>query len=514
MSELERGVNLIGDLKVDAGLGEAARLITDTLLRQNIPVTHVDMRYRFKRTAKGLEDRYENLPQDARYPVNLLLYNFTHMYEIPLDRFKQVTRGRYTIGYWFWELEKIPENFYPSFAEVDEVWVATRFCQQAMLPLALGPVNIIPLPIELTLSPTVKRSAFGLPEDRYIFLFTFSQMSGDGRKNPWAVIDAFQKAFGNPGDKGPLLVIKAHQPDMFPDLYRDLHAAVRKVGGILLSESYSRQGINDLLACADVYVSLHRAEGFGLGIAEAMYLGKPVIATNYSGNVDFTRPEHSYLVDYRLIPVTMEQLRYHPALARYYQPGLLWAEADIEQAAHWMRHLYENPDEGRQYGQRAAEFMRRYYNHAVTGQLIDNRLRQISDEQARFNRRSTVLIGQLQAQHSEVLRRWDETRKSEWLSPIARIPVLGYLWRTLKRIRLLGVMAERESDVHRTAFQQSQLSTKLFQLIDHDFHDLQQQLTDLRVDYDRRLTTMQQELEQLRAQLAAQTESEDFSIKS
>ncbi len=180
----------------------------------------------------------------------------------------------------------------------------------------------------------MSRARFGLPEGRFVYLFTFAATSTAARKNPFGVIEAFERAFGHPrGATAPLLVIKAHHLlahdfDAFRLLHKHLLAALARVGGMLLTDHYTRLETNDLMACADCYVSLHRAEGFGLGLAEAMYLGKPAIATNYSGNVDFMTPENSYLVEYRLRKIVLEDHVYNDFGQNIYKPGFLSAVPD------------------------------------------------------------------------------------------------------------------------------------------------------------------------------------------
>lgn len=191
------------------------------------------------------------------------------------------------------------------------------------------------------------------------------------------MIEAFSRAFGRPEPNGPLLVLKAHHLGMFPELQEALRLAMARVGGILLEESYTREQMNSLLNCVDAYVSLHRSEGFGLGMAESMYLGKPVIGTYYSANTDFMTPENSYCVGYRLRPIVAQDHHFFPECARVYELGQLWAEPDIRQAALWMKYLYEHPDKGAQRGQLAVADIRSYCSPDVVAELIKGRLRQI-----------------------------------------------------------------------------------------------------------------------------------------
>ncbi len=148
------------------------------------------------------------------------------------------------------------------------------------------------------------------------------------------------------------------------------------MGGILIDGSFSRQEVNDLLSIINVYVSLHRSEGFGLGMAEAMFLGKPVIVTNFSANTDFMHSENSLPVDYHLREVSLDDHKYQQHFQEFCEPGQLWAEPDITQAATYMRSLYENPEHGLEIGKRATEYMRQEYSvvrfvNNIEGQLGD-----------------------------------------------------------------------------------------------------------------------------------------------
>jgi glycosyltransferase involved in cell wall biosynthesis len=155
---------------------------------------------------------------------------------------------------------------------------------------------------------------------------------------------------------------------------------MNRVNGILIDEELPRAGMNALLGSIDVYASLHRAEGFGLGIAEAMFLGKPVIATAYSGNTDFTTRANSCLVGHNLRPIDESDHRLTPHGREVYEPGLVWAEPSISQAARWMRYLYDHPEERTRIGRAGAVTVRNQFNRETVGNVIANRLAQIRDE--------------------------------------------------------------------------------------------------------------------------------------
>lgn len=371
------GVNFIGDLKTMTGLNEAATSMLNAMLRAEIPVAFTELPSNFDGLRSSASPRYDALPRGTPYRTNFLCYNLNQIAFLPYDQLHSLTGGRYTIGFWFWEMPEVPPMFWSAFDRVDEVWVSTRYIQTALQTVATRPITLMPLPVEVTTSPDVSRDRFGLPKDRFIFFFNFAASSLHSRKNPWGVIDAFEHAFGRGNEGGPLLALKAHYLERFPDVASTLEKAVARVGGVLLRENYSRQQMNDLLACADAYVSLHRAEGFGLGIAESMYLGKPVIGTAYSGNADFMSEDNSFPVPYHLRRITAYDHRFeesHAPFSTVYEIGQLWAEPDIEAAAAAMRLVYEQPAEAHRRGQQAARDIRRLHSPLAVGRAINARL--------------------------------------------------------------------------------------------------------------------------------------------
>lgn len=369
------GVNFFGDLNGEGSLSEIARTTVDALQCGGVPFTYNELQYPFAmyRTREP-DPRYSRLPSGILYRVNLFTYN-THLFHTLSDeRLHEMTGGGYIIGQWVWEMPEVPPSWRPQFARVHEVWAPSAFTAQSFAAVTENPVVVVPYSIDLDFPTQPDRAQFGLPDGRYIFLFNFSAGSGDGRKNPWGVIEAFRRAFGKTAADSPLLVIKVQHSADYPSVIEPLRKALDAVGGVLLPENYTREQMNALFACSDAYVSLHRAEGFGLGMAEAMLAGKPVLGTAYSGNVDFMTADNSYLIDYTLRPVTEEDHRYRPDLIDYYRPGWIWAEPDVDHAAAVMRHLYEHPDEGREKGQRAAAHIREYFSPQAVGKRMAARI--------------------------------------------------------------------------------------------------------------------------------------------
>jgi glycosyltransferase involved in cell wall biosynthesis len=243
--------------------------------------------------------------------------------------------GRYNIGFWFWELGRFPSAWNGAIDLLDEIWVATDFVREAVAAATTKPVRTIGVAVDATPSRPYTRADFELPPDPFIFLFSFDFASYVARKNPSAVVSAFRAAFpvGNEPVALVLKTINGHRKREALERLKDEAAGdprVRVLDGFL-----SRDEVFGLESVADCFMSLHRSEGFGLGLAESMSLGKPVIGTAYSGNLDFMNAGNSCLVGYQLIDV-------HPG--EYPHPeGQVWADPDVDQAAYYMRRLAGDP---------------------------------------------------------------------------------------------------------------------------------------------------------------------------
>jgi hypothetical protein len=224
------------------------------------------------------------------------------------------------------------------------------------------------IPVQPTPPEPRTRADLRLPEDKFLFLFSFDYLSVFDRKNPLAVIEAFRRAF-EPG-VGAALVLKCINHDRDPESHAALLEAASGHPDVEVVDRYmSSSDNNSLTSLCDCYVSLHRAEGFGLVMAEAMWLGKPVIATGYSGNLDFMTPANSLLVDHRLIPIG-------PGMGPYPAAGE-WAEPDVGHAATLMRQLFDDRDAARELGSKAAADIRRTHSPRAAGEIVHRRLESI-----------------------------------------------------------------------------------------------------------------------------------------
>ena len=250
---------------------------------------------------------------------------------------RTMLRGRRIIGVWVWELPQIPKDWAIGARFVHEIWAPSRFTAEAFERIAPGRVRFVPYPLltALPFTPEGTRASFNLPEDAFIALTIFNLSSSCARKNPLGAIAAFKAAFG--ASRDALLIVKLTGHERYQDDYKTILNAIGGAPNIrIITEAFTEPALHGLMASSNVVLSLHRAEGFGLIPATAALLGIPVIATAYSGNLDFMSPESSGLVQYRLVPVSGPDTIYKI-------PGAMWAEPDIEDAATWLRRLFDAP---------------------------------------------------------------------------------------------------------------------------------------------------------------------------
>lgn len=314
-----------------------------------------------------LMDRLDPL---ASYRANLFVLNANEMASIPQQLGKDFMAGHYNIGYWAWELSGFPDAWLPALAGLDEIWAPSKFVEQAVSAKTDMPVIWMPLAVEPGDIPLMPRQSLGLPERRFLFLFFFDFRSFVSRKNPQAVMTAFQQAFGSNDDRVGL-VIKTNGMVECPEAYQAFkdQALTRHPRIHLVDRVMDDRELKGLMNQCDAFVSLHRSEGFGRGLAEAMYLGKPVIATAYSGNLDFMNPANSCLVDYTLVPVGEND---YP-----FGQGQYWAEANIDMAVAYMRALVADPALAREKGARAALDVRRDLGFDAIGQRYRQRFEEL-----------------------------------------------------------------------------------------------------------------------------------------
>jgi glycosyltransferase involved in cell wall biosynthesis len=274
----------------------------------------------------------------------------------------------YRIAYWYWEFDSIPEAWVAHAKNVDEVWTATEFVARGLRERLAVPVRVLFPGVSLARFERRERAHFGLSDAPFTFLFTFHMMSVMERKNPLGLIRAFRQAFGD--DPGVRLVLKTSFGDRHPVQMQELRDAAAGIANISVIEAlYSPDEVLSLMDACDAYVSLHRSEGLGLTMAEAMLMGKPVIATNFSGNVDFMDAHNSLPVSHEL--VTLQET------IPPYDAGLRWAEPSLDHAAELMRRVYENQAWAREVGARGKASAEARLSPGVAGRKIAQRLAEI-----------------------------------------------------------------------------------------------------------------------------------------
>jgi glycosyltransferase involved in cell wall biosynthesis len=272
----------------------------------------------------------------------------------------------------FWELPRFPEEWARQVQKFDEVWAASAFIQKTLEAAVTIPVRHMPLPTEITLDSFLGRRHFGIPEDSYAFFTFFDGRSYMARKNPQAVVDGFRQVIAARPFARTCLVIKLHGGASAPIELKTFLASLKDLGPriITIDATMQEQEVHNLIRACDCFISLHRAEGFGLGMAEAMALEKPVIATAWSGNMDFMTAENSHLITYKLIPVRKD--------AYPHAENQEWADPDLTAATNAMLTVLDNPPAGRLLGKRAARDMRTTHSLRAAGLRYARRLVEIS----------------------------------------------------------------------------------------------------------------------------------------
>lgn len=367
---LKNGVNVVGFLRAEFGLGEVARASVRALSAVDHPVAALnldDVPHRQSDRSIRLEAEPE------RFPFTLVHMNPPELQRVRA-KFEHLLRDRYVIGYWAWELERLPEDWREALVGVNEIWTCSRFSAAALAGAC--PVPVVPIwPALPEPAPSgLSRLELDLDPDEFVFLFVYDCHSQVARKNPLGLLEAFARAF-RPEER-VRLVLKTTNASAYPE---DFARVRQRASGlrVTLRDGYlSRADLWALQRAADAYVSLHRAEGFGLTLVEAMALGKPVIATYYSGNTEFMSPWNSFPVPYRLVDIEQDSVSY--------RRGNVWAEPDIDAAAALMRAVVAQPEQARAVGARARADVERLLAPAACGRRMVERLAAISRQRLRL----------------------------------------------------------------------------------------------------------------------------------
>jgi glycosyltransferase involved in cell wall biosynthesis len=281
-------------------------------------------------------------------------------------------KDAYNVVYPMWELSKYPKVWATQLDRFDEVWAPSKFTYESIASAVAKPVMHMPLAGQIHLNSFLGRRHFQIPESSFTFLFFFDLTSHIQRKNPFAVLQAFENLCSLRPDEDLCLVIKVKGGRMNPEDQSIFHTYLDRLKGklIVIDHLLSDNEVKNLLRCSDCFVSLHRSEGFGLGLITAMFLGKPVIATAYSANMDFMTEKNSCLVRYKLCEV--------PDGAYPYSEGQVWADPDVDHAVEYMLRLVSDRDYVRSIGDEASRHIRVHFSYRAAGLRYYDRMQAIA----------------------------------------------------------------------------------------------------------------------------------------
>ncbi len=367
------GFNVVGYLRSESGLGAAARGYVRALRSAEVPFSLIDVGHL---SANRSEDRSLGQIDNAwDHGVNLVVVNADEHFHVASELGEQQFRSRYNVGVWAWELPEFPTEWHDRFPWYDEIWVGSSFIAGALAKVAPMPVVVVP-PVLAADKPGSRkrgRARIGAAGNEFIFTFVFDFHSFFERKNPLATVEAFTRAFSN--EDNARLIIKCVNPQVSDfDLGRlqtageghriDIHAGYWPV-----------EEVRDLMAATDAYVSLHRSEGTGITLSDAMGRAKPVIATGWSGNTDFMNVSNSYPVDYRLVTIEED--------LGPYRAGQVWAEPSVDHAALLMRRVFDDRRDAQARARRSRSDIETYFSEQRVGELVAGRLAMIAETGAR-----------------------------------------------------------------------------------------------------------------------------------
>jgi glycosyltransferase involved in cell wall biosynthesis len=361
-ADLPEGVNVVGYLHAEDGVGGVARSVVDVLDRIGSELSMRPCRVTTSRQAADLDVGARS--RDVTFDTTITCVNADQLPLLDELMGDRLPVSATTIGIWAWEVERFPQWMARSSTLVDEVWTYSRHAADALAAVCPVPVHVFAPPVVVPDDAPIDRADLGLSDD-FTFLFCFDFGSGFERKNPLGVIEAFRRAFA-PGE-GPRLVVKSVNGPSTRVAWARVQAAVEDRADIELRDGYEparRQ--RALMGTCDCYVSLHRAEGYGLTMAEAMAMGRPVIGTAYSGNLEFMTPDNSMLVPYEMTRI--------PFGCYPYPPDASWAEPDLDAAADAMRRAAADPAASGALGARARAHIARELSVDAKMEFVRGRL--------------------------------------------------------------------------------------------------------------------------------------------
>ncbi len=412
------GLNIVGYTDSMSGLGEAVRSNIQAAEKFNIPLNIIN----YEKVKRKVNYKYH-----IKYAVNLVQISLND-----LDRFFSVIEpdffiNRYSILFLIWESEYIPTNLKKNVNLFNEIWTASTYCKELFKRVYNGPIITIPHPVEVHLKPNQsQKSLVFFDKNKFSFLFIFSYHSSVERKNPFFLMDAFSQAFTEHDNVE--LVIKTVGAESFKRTAAYLRQFASDKNNIkIINLDMDKNSVNHLINDSDCYASLHHSEGFGLTLAEAMCLGKPTIATNYSGNTEFMNENNSFLVDYELGFIVNPDYNF--------SFKTLWANPSMNDTIKRLREVYENKTLRNKKASNAKLFVKEALSFESVGTIINDRLDYIYknlDDLTVNDRRQEYLLNQLQLAKCEIANLQTEVKRMKKNLVISFILILKNSVRTLK----------------------------------------------------------------------------------
>ncbi len=370
MPNLIQGLSLVGHPYAPIGMGEHVRCSYRALRSVAVKPRITDI-YKLQAPDSDEAIEFANVASDTPSAINIFHINADEVEQAMAHLTYNKPWTGYKIIYPAWELARYPKEWAMQLDRFDEIWAPSQFIKESIEAVCTGPVFHMPLACEVVLSSFFSKRYFGIPESDYTFLFFFDVRSYSQRKNPEAAIAAFRRLLTLRRFSRARLVLKINGADTDLQIVNQLYESLSDISDsvTVITRKMSDNEAKNLVRCCDCFLSLHRSEGFGRGMAEAMFLGKPVIATGYSGNMDFMSAETALLVPFELVPVGEN--------AYPYWENQVWANPCDDAASHYMVKLVDNPDFGRELGRRASIDIRVSSSYRNTGLRYLLRLEQI-----------------------------------------------------------------------------------------------------------------------------------------
>ncbi|ALJ05213.1 glycosyl transferase family 1 [Pseudalgibacter alginicilyticus] len=381
------GINIVGYTKGIFGLGEAVRLNIEAAEIANISLNLID----FEKLKKNTHYKY-----NFDYKINLIQISLND-----LDRFFSVIdplffQDKYTILFLVWESEYIPTKLKNTINLFNEIWTPSLYCKNIFKKVYDGPIITVPHPVEASLKPLNTRKSMVFNKDKFSYLFVFSYHSSIERKNPFHLIEAFKKAFKN--NDNVELIIKTSGSNRHKKLEKKLLKSISNQKNIqIIDIDLDKNEILHLINNCDSYISMHHSEGFGLTLAEAMYFGKPTIATNYSGNTEFMNHNNSFLVDYELGLIENPDSNF--------PSETLWANPKLDHTIEQLKAVYQNADLRKKKAENATFFIKEKLSFNAIGSIMRNRLNHLHINFKDLNsnkNQNAYLLNQLQLAKAEI----------------------------------------------------------------------------------------------------------------